>query len=69
MDGRSLKETDVHPTNIFKHQYDLQGQTVSIAYSPEQRWYYLNHQKTSEVTFIKIWDNDDYVSAKREYLP
>lgn len=68
MDGRSLKEVNVHPTNIFKHQYDLQGQTISIDYSPEQRWYYLNHQKTSEVTFIKIWDNNDDVPAKRESL-
>ena len=66
MDGRSLKEGHVHPTNIFKHQYSLQGQTVSISYSPEQRWFYLDRQNTDEVTFIKIWDNKDDVESKRE---
>lgn len=64
MDGRTLKESDVHPTNIFKHAYDLQGQTVSITYSPGQRWYYLDGQNTNEVTFIKIWDNKEDVPAK-----
>ncbi|OTA66119.1 hypothetical protein K449DRAFT_325987 [Hypoxylon sp. EC38] len=64
MDGRSLKDAHVHPTNIFKDQYDLQGQTVSITYSPEQRWYYLDHQNTDEVTFIKIWDNKEDVPSK-----
>lgn len=66
MDGRSLKENHVHPTNIFKHQYNLQGQTVSISHSPEQTWYYLDQQKTDEVTFIKIWDSRDDVPSKCE---
>ncbi|OBR12351.1 Methyltransferase [Colletotrichum higginsianum IMI 349063] len=64
MDGRTLKDGHVHPTNIFKHQYSLQGQTVSISYAPEQRWFYLDHQDTDEVTFIKIWDNKDDVKSK-----
>ncbi|TID00227.1 hypothetical protein CH35J_005522 [Colletotrichum higginsianum] len=64
MDGRTLKDGHVHPTNIFKHQYSLQGQTVSISYAPEQRWFYLDHQDTDEVTFIKIWDNKDDVESK-----
>ncbi|KAK8092445.1 S-adenosyl-L-methionine-dependent methyltransferase, partial [Apiospora kogelbergensis] len=64
MDGRSLHNDNVHPTNIFKHQYDLQGQTVSISHSPEQRWHYLKHQNTNEVTFIKIWDSKEDVEAK-----
>jgi hypothetical protein len=68
MDGRSLGEQHVHPTNIFKHQYDLQGQTVSITYSDEQQWYYLDHQNTNEVTFIKIWDSKDDVDAKRKSM-
>ncbi|GJC94036.1 methyltransferase [Colletotrichum higginsianum] len=64
MDGRTLKDGHVHPTNIFKNQYSLQGQTVSISYAPEQRWFYLDHQDTDEVTFIKIWDNKDDVKSK-----
>lgn len=66
MDSRSLTEPNVHPTNIFKYQYELQGQTVSITHSPDQRWYYLDQQQTNEVTFIKIWDNQDNAIAKRE---
>ncbi|KAI0107202.1 hypothetical protein GGR51DRAFT_571132 [Nemania sp. FL0031] len=64
MDSRSLKELNIHPTNIFKYQYELQGQTVSITHSPDQRWYYLDQQQTNEVTFIKIWDNQDNATAK-----
>lgn len=64
MDSRSLTEPNVHPTNIFKYQYELQGQTVSITHSPDQRWYYLDQQQTNEVTFIKIWDNQDNAIAK-----
>ncbi|KAI8632619.1 hypothetical protein F5Y19DRAFT_491279 [Xylariaceae sp. FL1651] len=64
MDARSLAEDNVHPTNIFKHQYQLQGQTISITYSPDQKWYYLDQQQTNEVTFIKIWDNQDDAIAK-----
>ncbi|POS71307.1 hypothetical protein DHEL01_v210297 [Diaporthe helianthi] len=64
MDGRSLKEENTHATNLFKHQYELQGQTVSISHSPEQRWYYLSHQRSDEVTFIKIWDSKEDVEAK-----
>ncbi|KAI1120234.1 hypothetical protein F5Y10DRAFT_283456 [Nemania abortiva] len=64
MDSRSLTEPNIHPTNIFKYQYELQGQTVSITHSPDQRWYYLDQQQTNEVTFIKIWDNQDDAIAK-----
>ncbi|KAI1176307.1 hypothetical protein F4777DRAFT_547112 [Nemania sp. FL0916] len=64
MDSRTLTESNVHPTNIFKYQYELQGQTISITHSPEQRWYYLDQQQTNEVTFIKIWDNQEHATAK-----
>lgn len=66
MDGRSLKEENTHATSLFKHRYDLQGQTVCISHSPEQRWYYLDHHKPEEVTFIKIWDSKEDVEAKGE---
>jgi hypothetical protein len=64
MDGRSLKDENVHATNLFKGLYQLQGQTVSVSHDPEQRWYYLDHQSTEEVTFIKIWDSKEDVEAK-----
>lgn len=68
MDGRSLEDGHVHPTNIFRHQYTLQGQTVGITHSPTQKWHYLDRQDTSEVTFIKIWDSRDDVPSKCESL-
>jgi quinol monooxygenase YgiN len=47
-------------------QYELKGQTVSISYSKDQKWYYLDHQNTNEATFIKIWDSKEDVEAKSE---
>ncbi|KAH8197404.1 hypothetical protein TruAng_008427 [Truncatella angustata] len=58
----NLKASDIHPTSIFRERHEMQGQTVSINYSPDQQWHYLDRQKTSEVTFIKIWDNSDDVA-------
>lgn len=67
MDYRSIQPSEIHPTNIFKERFEMQGQTVSINYSETQKWYYLRGQQTSEVTFIKIWDSKDHHDvAKRE---
>lgn len=65
MDYRTLKSSDILPTSIFKERHDMRGQTVSINYSENQQWYYLDKQKTSEVTFIKIWDSKDDVAKSR----
>ncbi|OCL06614.1 methyltransferase [Glonium stellatum] len=62
MDYRSLKQSEIHPTNIFKQRYELQGQTVSINHSNNHKWYYLDSQGTNEVTLIKIWDNKGKVA-------
>ncbi|KAF3058426.1 hypothetical protein GL218_05723 [Daldinia childiae] len=62
MDYRSAKTSEIHPTNIFKEKVELQGQTVSINYSEDQKWYYLDQQRSDEVTFIKIWDNKEGVA-------
>ncbi|KAF2014418.1 methyltransferase [Aaosphaeria arxii CBS 175.79] len=62
MDFRSMKPSEVHPTNIFRQAHDFIGQTVGINYSPEQKWYYLEKQTPEEVTLIKIWDNKDDVA-------
>ena len=67
MEYRSLKESCIHPTNIFMKQYELRGQNVSITYSEDQEWYYLGHQNTNEVTFVKIWDNKEDAEAKCEF--
>ncbi|KAL1604780.1 hypothetical protein SLS60_004320 [Paraconiothyrium brasiliense] len=62
MDYQTMKPSEVHPTDIFRERHDFMGQTVSINYSPEQKWYYLDKQTPEEVTLIKIWDNKEDVA-------
>ncbi|RWA09810.1 hypothetical protein EKO27_g5301 [Xylaria grammica] len=59
MDYRSVQRTDIHPTNIFKERHERMGQTVSINYNRDQKWFYLPNQSTNEVTIIKIWDSKE----------
>ncbi|GAW20398.1 hypothetical protein ANO14919_099040 [Xylariales sp. No.14919] len=59
MDYRSVQHTDIHPTNIFKERHERMGQTVSINYNRDQKWFYLPNQSTNEVTIIKIWDSKE----------
>lgn len=65
MDYRTLKSSEILPTSIFQERHDMRGQTVSINYSASQQWYYLDKQKTSEVTFIKIWDSKEDVARSK----
>lgn len=65
MDYQSIKDSEIHPTNIFKERSDLQGQTVSISHASDQKWYYLDKQDPTEVTFIKIWDNHEGVAKSQ----
>ncbi|KAF2789638.1 methyltransferase [Melanomma pulvis-pyrius CBS 109.77] len=57
MDYQSIKASEIHPTSIFAERFEMQGQTVSINHSADQRWYYINRQTPDETTFIKIWDS------------
>jgi len=57
-----MKPTEVHPTDIFRQRHDWIGQTVSVNYSPSQKWYYLDKQTPEEVTLIKIWDSEEGVA-------
>ncbi|KAI0401930.1 methyltransferase [Xylaria palmicola] len=61
-DYRSVKESEIHPTDIFRERRERSGQTVSVNYSDDQRWYYLGRQNVDEVTLIKIWDSKDGVA-------
>lgn len=65
MDGTSIATSNIHPTDLWKHQFDLLGQTTNISYADSQKWYYLKNHNVDEVTFIKIWDNGEEVPAKR----
>lgn len=69
MDFTSLKPANYHPTNLYRNRFELRGQSCNISHRSDQRWYYLEGQKNSEVTFIKIWDNKPNVSAKGKLAP
>lgn len=65
MNYQTLSPSHIHPTSLFSIREELQGQTVGINYSPDQRWYYLEKQRPDEVTLVKIWDNKEDVSRRR----
>lgn len=69
MDYRSIKDSEIHPTSIFKERFEMQGQTVSINHSDDQQWFYLDQQEPTEVTFIKIWDNKEDVAKSKSRKP
>ena len=64
MDYRSVSVEDVHPTDLWKGEYELRGQTVSITHNPAQQWWYLGEHQTDEITVIKIWDSSKSASTK-----
>ncbi|CAI6334288.1 unnamed protein product [Periconia digitata] len=62
MDYQSLKQSEIHPTNIYKEKKEVQGQTVSVCHSLDQKWFYLDRQTPEETTLIKIWDSSEDVA-------
>lgn len=48
-------DTDVIPT---RHIYpDRDGETLSVAYSPNHRWFFVSDQQPNEVLLIKCYDS------------
>ncbi|GIK07522.1 hypothetical protein Aspvir_003188 [Aspergillus viridinutans] len=66
MDYRTCDPNLIYPTDLLDKADDYRGQTVTFGHADEQRWYYLDHQRTDEVTMIKIWDNQEGVEAKQK---
>lgn len=66
MEGTSASYSHLHPTNLWKKKFEVLGQTMNISYNEDQRWYYLRNHGVDEVTFIKIWDNDQNAQAQRK---
>ncbi|ORY14663.1 O-methyltransferase-domain-containing protein [Clohesyomyces aquaticus] len=62
MDYHTTKPDAMHACNLLKETFERRGQTATFTHSEGQKWYYLDQQKSSEVTAIKIWDNADGVS-------
>jgi len=44
---------------------DREGETYSVKYAPQQKWYYLNEQSPSEVLLIKCFDSKTDGRARR----
>ncbi|KAL9084062.1 MAG: hypothetical protein Q9165_008263 [Trypethelium subeluteriae] len=57
MDFKSLSSASSHPCNLWRHQYEDRGQTMTFTYDDSQRWFYLDQHRTDEITLIKIWDS------------
>jgi hypothetical protein len=67
MDGTTIRRSNIHATDLWKNQFEELGQTTNISIADGQQWYYLKGHNIDEVTFIKIWDSDAEVSAKRKF--
>jgi hypothetical protein len=69
MDYCTAKSSDMYPCDLLRGEYEERGQTATFTQSDEHRWYYMEKQRTNEVTVIKIWDNGtDGGISKCEYL-
>lgn len=64
MDYRTCRTNLIYPTDLLDKVDDYRGQTVTFFYADEQKWYYLDKQRTDEVTMIQIWDSKEDVEAK-----
>lgn len=54
-DARSFTDDDLIASDlIYPH---LRGETSSVAYRPEHRWYYLSEMQTDEVALIRVHDS------------
>ncbi|KAI0904878.1 hypothetical protein F4823DRAFT_633497 [Ustulina deusta] len=57
MDFTTVDPAHVHPCDLWRGEYEERGQTVTVEYSPKQRWWYLHGHRCDEVTLLKIWDS------------
>lgn len=57
MDYQTVNTSDMHTCDLLRGDAEKRGQTVTFTHDPAQKWYYLDQQRTDEVTVIKIWDN------------
>lgn len=63
MDFQTLSQSDVHNCDLWRHQFEERGQTVTYTQNEAQKWYYLDKHEVDEVTMIKIWDSKDGQTA------
>jgi hypothetical protein len=55
------------PCDLLRGEFEERGQTVTFVHDESQKWFYLDRQRCSELTVIKIWDSKAGVS-QCEYM-
>jgi hypothetical protein len=54
-DAQSFTDDDLIPSDlVYPH---LRGETSSVAFRPDHRWYYLSEMQTDEVALIRVHDS------------
>jgi hypothetical protein len=57
-DARTLnKETDLVPSRLLYAPPTPEGETFSVAFNPEHKWFYLNEMIPDEAVLLQCWSN------------
>jgi len=56
-DAHSVASADLVPTDLVYP--DRVGETYSVYYNPEHRWFYLPRMQTDEVVLLKCYDSEE----------
>lgn len=64
-DSRTVKAKDLVAADRVRREFI--GEGLWALESRDYKWYWLPQQHTDEVTFIKVADSRDDVTAKRKY--
>ena len=64
-DARSFTDTDLIPTDlVYAH---VRGETSSVAFRPEHRWYYFAEMQPDEVVLIRVHDSAEDGRARLSF--
>jgi hypothetical protein len=64
-DARSFTDADLIPSDlVYRH---VRGETSSVEFKPEHRWYYFSQMKPDEVLLIRIHDSADDGRARLSF--
>ncbi|KAH7303236.1 O-methyltransferase-domain-containing protein [Stachybotrys elegans] len=64
MDYQTVRPDEMYPCDLLRGENEFRGQTATFTHSANQKWYYLDKQRTNEVTVIKIWDSNSDETAR-----
>ncbi len=61
-DARTIRDEDLIASDLIYP--DKVGETYSVSYNPEHRWYYFPKMRTDEAVLIKCFDSDEGAKAR-----